>query len=214
MPKKDTKLSVVKDKGIKTYEYTKPEQMTGMARVLKDHIVGHKLYTKIQGKNYAHVEGWQFAGGLLNLFPRVVSVEKLLAQGAEKIWKADVEIVDKNDKIIGRGFALCSSNEANKKKFDEYAILSMAQTRAIGKAYRNSLGWVMKLAGYEGTPKEEMIKVGEVVKEPIIKEVTLDEQVACQGNCGAVCSPQEVTYSKKVYGRIYCRDCQKGKKKK
>ena len=39
---------------------------------------------------------------------------------------------------------------------DEYAILSMAQTRAIGKAFRNLIGWVIKMAGYESTPAEEM----------------------------------------------------------
>jgi hypothetical protein len=32
----------------------------------------------------------------------------------------------------------------------------MAQTRAIGKAYRNLIGWVMKMTGYESTPAEEM----------------------------------------------------------
>jgi hypothetical protein len=32
----------------------------------------------------------------------------------------------------------------------------MAQTRAIGKAYRNLLAWLMKAAGFEATPAEEM----------------------------------------------------------
>jgi hypothetical protein len=42
-----------------------------------------------------------------------------------------------------------------KKSFDEYAILSMAQTRCLGKAYRNLFGWVMRMTGNEATPAEE-----------------------------------------------------------
>src|SRR5688572_13498615 len=34
----------------------------------------------------------------------------------------------------------------------------MAQTRATGKAFRMSIGWIMKLAGYEPTPSEEVSK--------------------------------------------------------
>ena len=52
----------------------------------------------------------------------------------------------------------------------------MAQTRAIGKAYRNLIGWVMKMAGYEATPKEEMVKVND---EPVVMrgEVITNEPV-------------------------------------
>ena len=32
----------------------------------------------------------------------------------------------------------------------------MAQTRAVGKAYRMKIGWLLKVAGYETTPAEEM----------------------------------------------------------
>ena len=32
----------------------------------------------------------------------------------------------------------------------------MAQTRAISKAYRNILAWIIRAAGYEPTPAEEM----------------------------------------------------------
>ena len=46
--------------------------MAKMAGVLKSHVVKHGLYTEIKGKNYAHVEGWQFAGGLMGLYPMPV----------------------------------------------------------------------------------------------------------------------------------------------
>jgi len=39
---------------------------------------------------------------------------------------------------------------------DEFSIRSMCHTRTIGKAYRTTLSWVMKLAGFEPTPLEDM----------------------------------------------------------
>lgn len=154
------------------YDLAQPVQMVNMAKVLKQHIAQQKLSTNIVGKDYAHVEGWQFAGGLMGMFPRIVSVENL-SSGQEFKWKAEVEIVNlKTKEIISRGFAICSNKEGKKKTFDEYAVLSMAQTRAIGKAYRNVIGWVMKLAGYEATPQEEMAKMGEILKDEASKDTT------------------------------------------
>lgn len=149
---------------IKQYNIAKPEEMQVMARVLKEYIVKNNLYVNIVGKNYVEVEGWQFAGGLMGLFPRVVKVENV-SKGDEYKWLAQVEIINNtNDRVVATGFAVCSNKEGKKKSFDEYAVLSMAQTRAIGKAYRNLIGWVMKLAGYEPTPAEDMPKTGAVVE--------------------------------------------------
>jgi hypothetical protein len=138
---------------VHNYDVTKMAEVAKMAIILKDFVVKQNLYTPIMGKNYVNVEGWQFAGGLMGLFPKVVKVENI----APNKWLAQVDIINqKTDKIVSTGYAICSKEENKKKSFDEYAILSMAQTRAIGKAYRNLVGWVMKLAGYEGTPSEEM----------------------------------------------------------
>jgi hypothetical protein len=68
--------------------------------------------------------------------------------------------------VVATGIALCSNAEKTKRYFDEYAILSMAQTRAIGKAYRNLLAWLMKAAGFEATPAEEMDFAVEEPKKP------------------------------------------------
>jgi len=145
----------------KVYEIDKPLQMVKMANLLKDHIVKNNLYANIAGKNYVMVEGWQFAGGLMGLFPRIVKVESL---GTNK-WMAQAEIVAvKTKEVMASGYAICSKEESKKKTFDEYAILSMAQTRAIGKAYRNLIGWVIKMTGYESTPAEEMKKGNEPIE--------------------------------------------------
>lgn len=197
---------------IKSYTIDKPSEVVAMATVLKNHIIKHNLYTTIVGKNYAHVEGWQFAGGMMGLFPKVSEVTDL-SDGAKKKWLAKVEIVDrKTDKVVSVGVALCSNEESKKKSFDEYAVLSMAQTRAIGKAYRNLLGWVMKLAGYEGTPSEEMVKVD---SHPDIKNATTGQMEGNEGamrcdHCpeGNFITEAEAKYSMRFFKKRLCRPCQ------
>ncbi len=213
MPK-NGKTAETKEIAVKNnYSLDKIKDMTMMAKVLKNHVVHHKLYTNIKGKNYAHVEGWQFAGGLMGLHPRVTSVENL-SNDKELKWRADVEIVEtKTGRVISNGFAICSNKEAIKKSFDEYAVLSMAQTRAIGKAYRNLIGWVMKLAGYEGTPSEEMHRVDQTPAEPKPeKEEKPIIEAECH-SCGNPITKQEAEFSKNLYGKPLCRNCQKEAKK-
>src|SRR5690348_5827812 len=112
------------------YEIASVPEMTAMAKQLKDHVVKQRLFSEIQGKNYVHADGWAYAGGMMGVIPKVVKLENL-SNGAEKKWRADVELIRlKDNAIIGFGSALCSSSEGRKKGFDEYAILSMAQTRA------------------------------------------------------------------------------------
>jgi len=57
---------------------------------------------------------------------------------------------------ISGGDGFCENLELTKVGFPQYAVRSMAQTRAIGKSLRNLLGYVMNSAGYEATPAEEM----------------------------------------------------------
>jgi hypothetical protein len=158
---------------LKQYDLNDVKGLTQLANTLKRHIVDNNLFTPIQGKNYVQVEGWQFAGGLLGLIPRVVRLEDISREG-EKRWLAEVEIVDRNDRVVSKGFAICSQKEMNRLRSDEYVLASMAQTRAIGKAYRNVIGWVMKLANYEPTPAEEIVNLGG--KSVIEKEQELKEK--------------------------------------
>jgi hypothetical protein len=134
-----------------------PESMMSFAKELKKVVVAQHLYTEIQKKNYVNVEGWQFAGGSMGLIALVDKCERL-ERGTEIAYRADVTIYS-GEKVVSRSMAICSSKESKKSSFDEYAIASMAQTRAIGKAYRLLLGWMMKAAGYEATPAEEMQNV-------------------------------------------------------
>lgn len=166
----------------KTYAIDKPMQMAKMATILKQHILKNNLSVQIVGKDYVLVEGWQFAGGLMGLHPRIVEVKEI---GSMR-WMAQAEIVNsKTKEVVGSGYALCSKAESKKASFDEYAILSMAQTRAIGKAFRNLIGWVIKMSGYEGTPAEEMNSKIAIVN---VKEAT--NQPKTDDNLGGLMASQ------------------------
>jgi len=133
-----------------------PSQFLDFATQLKKMIVDNNLYTNIKGKNYVNVEGWQIAGSFTGSYPIVEKVEDL-SNGITYKYRAEVSLRDaETGNVVGYGVAICSNKEAGKKNFDEYAVASMAQTRAIGKAYRMKIGWLLKVAGYETTPAEEM----------------------------------------------------------
>lgn len=71
-------------------------------------------------------------------------------------YKCGCEIQTIDGKKRGSGYGTCSNIELAKTSFDEFAVMSMAQTRAIGRSFKNVLGFIMKAAGYSPTPSEEM----------------------------------------------------------
>lgn len=64
---------------------------------------------------------------------------------------------------MGAGWGLCNNIELAKTSYDEFSVHSMSQTRAIGRAYKNVIGFIMKSAGYVPTPSEEMSGVNQMV---------------------------------------------------
>lgn len=170
------------DKCIST---TSPKELIAFSNHLKTIIAENNLFTLIgkgaKQKAYVNVEGWQIAGAFCGMYPIVkwtkdlskdyptrdgILAREIKYQAKVVIYKDDENGVPKKQAV---GYATCSNKENGKKYFDEYAIESMAQTRAIGKAYRTSLGYLLKMAGYEATPLEEM--------EPIVaKEAQAQSQ--------------------------------------
>lgn len=151
-----------------------PNKLVDFAQTLKQVIVDQKLFTNIQGKNYVHVEAWQFCGGVLKVFPVVTDLTDLSDDKTIK-YRAQVELRRVTGEVIGGGIAICSNKEKGKQFFDEYAVASMAQTRAVSKAYRNAFGWLMKLAGYEATPVEEIDNSTDASKKNAIVEAYVED---------------------------------------
>ena len=138
------------------FDLINSDSMLNLSKDLAKLIKDKGLSSNIQGKQFVNVEGWQFAGASLGLMP-IITATTDLSKDEEIKYMATCEVRNINTgQLVATGIALCSNKEGSKRRFDEYAILSMAQTRAIGKAYRNLLAWLMKAAGFEATPAEEM----------------------------------------------------------
>ena len=167
-----------------SYELINKDSMLKLSTELSQLIKEKGLSSNIQGKQFVNVEGWQFAGASLGLMPIITETTDLTRRGTEPgqveikyMAKCEVRNIT-SGQLVATGVALCSNFERSKKGFDEYAILSMAQTRAIGKAYRNLLAWLMKAAGFEATPAEEMdfaVKEEVPTKKPKVVEVVAEE---------------------------------------
>lgn len=143
-------------KEIVTYDIANPAKTLALATVLTGYIKDNGLTVKIKGNDYVKAEGWQFAGSQLGIIPIVETVTNLSNENEIK-YETIVKLKRLDtDQIVGCGIAICSNKEYSKKSFDEYAICSMSQTRAIGKAYRNLLAWLITAAGFSPTPAEEM----------------------------------------------------------
>lgn len=140
---------------LQTYTLESPAKTIQLATELGKFIKERGLSSNIKGKDFVQVEGWQFAGSQLGIIPVLIDLTDLSKDNEYK-YRAVVELRRiSDDKLVGKGIAICSNKEAIKKNFEEYAIASMAQTRATGKAFRMLLSWLMKAAGYEATPAEE-----------------------------------------------------------
>jgi len=150
------------------YSLTSGNSILALSNELAKFINDRKLCMQIQGKQYVLIEAWTFAGMSMGLCPVVTDLVNESTPEEIK-YRAVVELLNiHTNTVVGRGFTVCSNKEQGKKFFQEYAIASMAQTRATGKAYRLPLGFLMKAAGYEATPAEEMdYEKAEVVKEPV-----------------------------------------------
>lgn len=166
-----------------SYHMVNKDSMLSLSNELKRFVKDAHLVSNIKGKDYCNVEAWQMAGASLGLFPIITKIEDLSKEGEIK-YMATCEVRSYQDnKLVSIGVAICSNKEGSKKYFDEYAILSMAQTRAVGKAFRNQLAWLMKAAGFEATPAEEMDFANEEPKKPskkveeVVAEIIEEEQI-------------------------------------
>jgi hypothetical protein len=141
---------------VQSFDISRSDETLDLAKDLAKFIKDNKLTTNVQGKEFVNVEGWQYAGSRLGIVPVVEHVINV-SNEAELKYQAKVTLFDlRHQATVGAGFAVCSNKESGKKFYQEFAIMSMAQTRAIGKAYRNCLAWIIRAAGYEPTPAEEM----------------------------------------------------------
>jgi hypothetical protein len=124
---------------------------TATAEALMEVVHRKELVKKIKGKDHILVEAWTLLGSMLGVFA-VVEWTKEIEGG----WEARAVAKTLAGQTVGAAEAECLRSESNWKNSDDYAIKSMAQTRAVSKALRAPLGFIVVLAGLNPTPAEEM----------------------------------------------------------
>jgi hypothetical protein len=116
------------------------------------------LVKRIHQSYHVYFDGWTMVGAMVGVFPVTVRTWEI---GQDEGYGANVEARSLTGEVVGAADAIVMRDEevGGKQKWLEapaFQVVSMAQTRAGGKALRQPLGWIMRLAGYEATPAEEM----------------------------------------------------------
>lgn len=127
------------------------ERASTIATALADVIRTRKLFKHIGQSDHVFVEGWTLLGSMLGVFAEVE-----WSRPVENGWESRAVARTLAGRTVGAAESMCSRSEAKWRTSDDYAIRSMAQTRAVSKALRLPLGFIMELAGYSATPADEM----------------------------------------------------------
>jgi|SRR5215467_1934040 len=131
------------------------QRATAAANALMEVVEAKGLVVRIGPSKHPKVEAWTLLGSMLGVFP-VVEWTKPIVRGGVKGYEARVVATTLAGATVGAAEAECLSNERNWIGKPDYALRSMAQTRATSKALAGPLRFIMVLAGFEGTPAEEM----------------------------------------------------------
>jgi hypothetical protein len=127
------------------------ERATNVAIALADVLKKRKLVKKLGSNEYVLLEGWTLLGSMLGVFAMTEWTRPI-----EDGWEARAVVRTMSGVAVGSAEAMCTKRESKWAHQDDYAIRSMAQTRALAKALRMPLGFIVELAGYAATPAEEM----------------------------------------------------------
>jgi len=133
-----------------------------VADILKDVLQRQGLTTRISGREHVQVEGWQTTGSMLGVF--AVESWTRPVPGPEGTdhpkgpwgYESRYEARTRDGAVVGAGVARCTRSEQTWRGREDFALMSMAQTRATSRALKAPLGWIVALAGYSATPQEEM----------------------------------------------------------
>ena len=136
-----------------------------VARALTGVLERNQLYVEIQGRRHVRVEGWLTLGSMLGVTPVCVWTRPVDRDGARG-WEARVEARTLDGRTVAAAESQCLRVERRWARADDYALRSMAQTRATSKALSSALRFVVTLAGFDGTPYEEMQGVVDATPSP------------------------------------------------
>jgi hypothetical protein len=151
------------------------EAATAIATELKKVIEAQGLVvemgTEANPSPHVVIEGWLTAGAMVQTFPHVVHTEPMRdAAGLLTGFKATAEARTLDGRHVATADALCTRDEKQTIKKGKRAgtvwypwkdrpahqVMSMAETRAASKVMGFACRWIITMAGYSGTPAEEV----------------------------------------------------------
>lgn len=125
-----------------------------MAEALMDVVRhGRNLAVDIKGRQYLRLEAWLTLAAFAQASVSVESVSPLPEGRGYEAWAV---VTARDGRQLSRAQASCSRDEEAWADRPDYAVRSMAETRAAAKALRLAFAYVPVLAGYEPTPAEEV----------------------------------------------------------
>lgn len=154
---RDASSSALQDNSRQSLFLLGPERTvtyaTEVAGFLNSVILKQNLFVELSGRKYVKIEGWTTLGTMLGVLPQ----EEWTKELEDGSYEAKVQLVNQSTgMVVGSATSYCGMDEKRWGKAEKYARRSMAVTRATGKAYRITFGWIIALAGFEATPSDEM----------------------------------------------------------
>lgn len=141
-----------------------------IVRKTKDYISKYPYVWKSGNKSYVPIEGWQYAASLMGLSARVTEVYAVPGKNG---WMAKAEVVNQSGVVVCSGFGFVGRDEEKWAKSTESDLESFAQTKAVSRALRNGISYLIKAAGYSTTPAEEMYGLKGISKSMSYKKPKL-----------------------------------------
>jgi hypothetical protein len=176
----------------------------------------------INGEQYLEFEDWQTLGRFYGASVGIDWTKPIEKEGfIDKTFGYEARaVVYLKGEIVSSAEAMCVRTEKNWTNRDDFALRSMAQTRASAKALRNFLAWVAVLGGFKPTPVEEMpaeeisyvptkesfapTRLNGTIQHPTAKP----EAEAWCSACGNPITEAVRRYSSNKFGRALCMPCQ------
>lgn len=173
-----TELIPIENRSVEFGSLRSPEQTIREIRQLADAFGPEARkrgdFKKIGDSQHLMIEGWQLLGWMCRLSASIESTEPIQIGDAHG-FKAIATVIKVSDGlIVSRAEAICISSEDKWGMISKYEwqhgkkvkvgdvqkplhqLLSMAQTRAMSKAFSNVLKHIAKGAGFAVTAAEEM----------------------------------------------------------
>ena len=133
----------------------------GIAKVLMKVIRDQSMTTVIPSKKggkreHVNVEAWTTLGALTGHSVTIEWTRICEDDEGHRGWEARAILITGTGQAVAAAEAMCTRGEKDWKHRASYALRSMAQTRAVSKAFRTRLDFIVKLAGFQTTPDEEI----------------------------------------------------------